>query len=508
MDRPTAGTPVVESPEPPVAEAVLDAERCYRALESRDGRFDGLFFIGVVTTGIYCRPVCPARTPRRCNVRFYACAAAAEAAGFRACRRCRPETAPGTPAWLGTSATVARALRHIDAGALDETGVEELAGRLGIGERHLRRLFLVHLGASPIAVAQTRRLHFARKLIDETRLPMTRVAFEAGFSSVRRFNTAVKRAYGCSPRELRGGSPRADAREGQLCLRLGYRPPFDARRLFGFLALRAIPGVEVVTASGYRRSVRLAVEGRAGWEERCGTISVTAPRTGNFLELRVAPELSAGLARIAHGVRRLFDLGADPREITAWLRRDPGLRGRLVRAPGLRVPGAFDGFELAVRAILGQQVSVRGATTLAGRVVKQFGTPLGDTAAGEPTHAFPSARALCDTELESVGLTRARAGAIRGLAQAVAAGGLELDRPLGLDPALATLEALPGIGPWTAHYVAMRALGEPDAFPASDLGLRKALGAHGSPLPERVLAERAEAWRPWRAYAAMALWCA
>jgi AraC family transcriptional regulator of adaptative response / DNA-3-methyladenine glycosylase II len=489
----------------------LDAKLCYRALRSRDARFDGRIFAGVRTTGVYCRPVCPARTPRRENVQFFPSAAAAADAGFRPCRRCRPETSPLTPAWRGTAATVTRALRLIDEGTLDRGSVADLAARLGVSERHLRRLFDAHLGASPLAVAQTRRVHFAKRLLDETALPITEVAFAAGFGSLRRFNAAMRCATGLPPGELRRAS-RGRARGGEraapsVSLRLGFREPFDFDALLSFFETRAIPGVESVEADVYRRSFALA--GSAGRGEGGaalrGVIEVRRAARAGQLELRVPAAAGPALLEIAERVRRLFDLGADPAEILPRLRRDPGLAPALRSAPGLRVPGCWDGFELAVRAILGQQISVAGARTLAGRLAERFGTPLRPTA-GPIGFLFPQPSQLMEANIEGAGLTRARAHAVRALARSLVAGELLLESPSDLEQAIQRLMALPGIGPWTAQYIAMRALREPDAFPDGDLGLRRALTTNGTPLSARALRERAEAWRPWRAYAAVALW--
>jgi AraC family transcriptional regulator of adaptative response / DNA-3-methyladenine glycosylase II len=477
----------------------LDPAVCYRALASRDARFDGRFFTGVASTGVYCRPVCPARTPLLRNCRFFASAAAAAQAGFRACRRCRPEAAPGSAAWQGTSAAFGRALRLVADGALDRGDVDALAASVGTGGRQLRRWFEEHLGASPVAVAQTRRVHFAKKLLDETQLPITEVAFAAGFASVRRFNTAMRAAFGAAPRELRRRpATRAAAPGAALSLRLALRPPFDGEALLAFLAARALPRVEHVADGVYRRSIALAGE-------------------SGVIEARFAPgarevvlTLPAGLARHASRVvaraRRLFDLDADPAPIAAQLRADPALAAKLARHAGLRVPGAWSGFELAVRAILGQQVTVAGARTLAGRLVDAFGETLAAPDGGV-AKLFPSAAALATADLARVGLPRARAAALAALARAVAEGALDLEGGLAPEVARERLLALPGIGPWTAEYVALRALGEPDAFPASDLGLRRALGAR-RPLSARGLAARAEAWRPWRGYAAVLLWSA
>ena len=481
----------------------LDPARCYRALGARDSRFDGRFFVGVRTTGIYCRPICPARTPLRRNVDFYPSAAAAAEAGFRPCRRCRPEASPGTPAWAGTSATVTRALRLVGDGALDDAAVDELAGRLGIGERHLRRLFRQHIGASPVAVAQTRRLHFAKKLIDETDLPMTEVAISAGYGSIRRFNAALRETYDASPTELRkaaGKRRRAqDASSASvLWLRLPYRAPLAIGPLLDFLAFRAIPGVEAIEGSVYRRTVR---DG-----ERAFRLEVHTDRDPEALWLKVPAEASPALTRTIAWVRSIFDLDADPAAIEAVLCGDPMLKKILRRTPGLRVPGAADGCELAVRAVLGQQVSVRGATTLAGRLVERFGDPLeGDD--DEPlSHVFPSADALAEADIAAIGMPEKRADAIRAVCRAIAKGELALVPGTPPDEAIERLLALPGIGPWTAHYVAMRALREPDAFPAGDLVLRRVAAEGDEPLRESRLLERAERWRPWRAYAAIALW--
>jgi AraC family transcriptional regulator of adaptative response / DNA-3-methyladenine glycosylase II len=478
----------------------LDPAGCYRAFQSKDSRFDGRFFAGVVTTGVYCRPICPAPRPKPRNVRFFLCAAAAEDAGFRPCRRCRPETAPGTPAWVGTSTTVTRGLRLIDEGALDGQGVEQLAARLGVGSRHLRRLFAEHLGTSPLAVARTRRLHFARRLIDETSLPMSRIALGSGFASIRQFNHAIQSRFGRSPSELRRRArarPRSPTAE-DLQLRLSYRAPLDWEGLLGFLRPRATAGVEVVTESHYRRTLEIGGE--------TGFLEVQPVAGAPQLLLRLEGSSSAALMPVVERVRRLFDLCADPLQIATDLGRDPDLARRIQARPGIRVPGAWDPFELAVRAVLGQQVTVKGATTLAGRLVRSFGKEIDGNADAGLTHLFPTPEALSQSDLAAIGLPRARADALRTLADAVARGELALASGEGLEEEVERLQRLTGIGAWTAHYIAMRALGEPDAFPASDLGLRRALGKSGEPLTPAALLHRAEAWRPWRAYAAMCLW--
>ncbi|XXX74072.1 AlkA N-terminal domain-containing protein [Sorangium sp. So ce134] len=483
----------------------LDEEACYRALETRDLRFDGRFFTGVLSTGIYCRPICPARTPKRERCVFFPSAAAAQEAGYRPCLRCRPEASPGTPAWLGTSALVSRALRLIAEGALDDEDAPALAARLGVGERHLRRLFLRHVGASPLAVAQTRRLLFAKKLLDETALSMTEVALSSGFSSVRRFNDAIRATYARTPRELRRSASRrgggAAGGAPDIALRLPFRPPLDWGALAGFLGARAIPGVESADPGAYRRTVRVA-----GGH---GVVEVRPAPGEPHLLVRLRLPGTEGLIHCAERLRRLFDLGADPDAIAAHLGADPRLAPRVAAMPGVRVPGAWDGFELAVRAILGQQVSVRAATQLAGRLVERHGEPLA-VRGGLPEGAdglrfvFPTPAALAAADLADLGVPRARAAAITGLAARVARGEVALDASRGLEETVRALSEVPGVGAWTAHYIAMRALREPDAFPATDLGLRRALGG----VSGADLLAMAEAWRPWRAYAAMLLWMA
>ncbi|HVO26680.1 MAG TPA: AlkA N-terminal domain-containing protein [Candidatus Margulisiibacteriota bacterium] len=477
----------------------LNPARCYQAILSRDRRFDGRFFTGVVTTGIYCRPVCPVAPPKFQNMRFFACAAAAETAGFRPCKRCRPETAPGTPAWVGTSAVVTRALRLISEGALDDGNVGTLADRLGIGARQLRRLFAQHLGASPTDMARARRVHFARSLIDDTNLRITEVALAAGFSSIRQFNHAIRGTFGASPTALRQrrAPHRAPAKLGGVVVRLAYRPPLAWAPMLRFLRMRAIPGVEVVADGTYSRTIE--VNGMAG--------RIAAWPDGDAPALLVRIELPRhdSLIEVVERVRRLFDLDADPLRISEQLYQSPQLTPLIEALPGVRVPGAWDPFELAVRAILGQQVTVRGATTLAGRLVHLFGTPIDHDGDGM-THLFPHPETLADADLRRIGLPRARAATIRTLAATVARGGLAFDASSDVEDMVTRLCAIDGMGPWTAHYIAMRGLGQPDAFPSTDLGLRRALGNGQAPVPAAAVARLAEAWRPWRAYAAMYLW--
>jgi AraC family transcriptional regulator of adaptative response / DNA-3-methyladenine glycosylase II len=476
----------------------LDWQICSRARLSRDARFDGKFFIGVLTTKIYCRPICPARTCKESNVRYYPSAAAAAEAGFRPCLRCRPECSPGTPAWLGTSNTVSRALRLIGESGLDDGGVEVLAERLGVGSRHLRRLFLRHLGATPMAVAQTRRLHFAKKLIDETRLPMSQIALAAGFGCVRRFNAGIRKVYHRTPTQLRRLARqtlalRSTLQPGnQYRFRLNFRPPYHWQGMLDFLAARATPGVEVVEAGTYRRTIFL--HGHAGYFE----VSLDAPHDALVMRIEFGDPHS--LIFIVERIRAMFDLNADWASVVQSLRSDPALAASVEADPGLRVPGCWNGFELATRAILGQQVTVKGATSLAGRIVAALGKPFRGPKG--LTHLFPSPETLAAAKLSSMGLTGARAETIRALARAVCAGNIDFEGVVDSDAFLHRLCEIPGIGKWTAQYVAMRALGEPDAFPSADLGLLRALALTTS----RELEHRAEAWRPWRAYAAMYLW--
>lgn len=477
----------------------LDQDACYRAVQTRDPRWDGRIFGCVSSTGIYCRPVCPARTPKRENMVFYPSAAACEEAGYRACLRCRPETAPDMGAWRGSSNTVSRALALIEQGALDDGDVDALAGRLGVGERQLRRLFRQHLGASPVGVAQTRRVLLAKQLIHETDLPMAQVALAAGFGSVRRFNETFQALYRRPPMTLRRKTAKA-GEAGAVTLMLRYRPPYDWDGMIGFLAARAIPGVEVVTPERYARTIAL--------DGAMGTVTVTRAG-GDRLAVEVRFPKMTALPSILARVRRVFDLTADPETIEAHLSRDPDLARMVAARPGLRAPGAWDGLELGVRAILGQQITVPAAVKLAGRLTAEYGAALPDDWAGEGlTHAFPSAERLAAADIASHGLMPgARARAISGMAAAVLADPHLFGARASLEEAVAALRALPGIGEWTAQYIAMRMLREPDAFPAADVGLMRALQDEAGvrPTPAELLA-RAEAWRPWRAYAALHLW--
>ena len=473
----------------------LNVRALDRARMSRDARFDGKFFIAVTSTRIYCRPICPSPHAKRANVRYFPSAASAAAAGYRPCLRCRPEAAPGTAAWMGTSAVVRRALRLIDDGFLDHDSVDELAARLGIGARHLHRLFVRHVGAPAVAVAQTRRLHFAKHLIDETELPITDVAFAAGFQSIRRFNSAFQETFRRSPRDLRRQrSGEAARNEDEVRLKLAYRPPYDWAQVRDFLAARALPGVEVVE-DACTRTVS------------CGkthaTITVRPIEGEHALELRVRGATPADLLQISSIARRAFDVSADPALINAAFRADPVLGHCVQQRPGLRIVGAWSLFECAVRAIVGQQVSVAGARTLLTRLIERAGRRISTGVPGL-AHLFPSPRHLAAADLNGIGLTEMRKTALRALSHAILTG--TLNAGASAETVCAEMAALPGIGEWTAQYVALRALGEPDAFPSSDLVLRK-MSAQGSlALSNTALETKAEAWRPWRGYAAMHLW--
>jgi AraC family transcriptional regulator, regulatory protein of adaptative response / DNA-3-methyladenine glycosylase II len=477
-------------------DATRSENRLYQAMRDKDGRFDGLFFSGIVTTGVYCRAVCPVPRPaRQENVRFFTSVAAAEGAGFRPCLRCHPERSAGTPVWGPFPPVVSRALELIVDGALDEGGVDGLARRVGLGARQLRRLFSEHLGASPLAVAKARRVHFARCLVHETGLPMADVAFASGFRSLRQFNHDFRKTFGRSPQEIRRRPERAA--RGVIAISLPYRPPLDWPRMAAFLQQRAMPGVEVVGHDRYRRAVE--VDG-----ELCELEVAVVPDQPKLV-LRVWSRWSGSLRRLAVQARRVFDLDADPLRIGADLARSETLAPLVKARPGLRLPGAWDPFELSVRAVLGQQISVRAATTLTRRLIERYGRPI-ESATGGVTHLFPTAGVLAGADLLAIGATNSQERAIQTLSAAVAVGELRLDASQGLEDFIDRFCILPGVGPWTAHYVAMRALREPDAFPAGDLGLRRALGGQGRPITASALARLAEEWRPWRSYAAMYLW--
>ena len=470
---------------------------CEQARRTRDPRFDGLFFTAVLSTRIYCRPVCPAVTAKR--VVYFRHAAAAEAAGFRPCLRCRPELSPDDGSWRRGDAAIARALKLIDDGALAEQPLAALAQRVGIGERQLRRLFVERVGVAPMGVHGTRRLLFAKQLLTETDLPITQVALASGFASLRRFNDAFRTAYRMAPRDLRKG--RSEAREtgDVLTLRLGYRPPYDFEAMLDFLRGRALPGVEVVDEHAYARVI--------GPIERPGWLRVSAwPKGEHALKLELHGPASSQLLEIVQRLRRMFDLDADPQAIADTLSNDPRFAPLLAQRPGLRLPSGWDGFEIAVRAIIGQQVSVAAARTFATRLARKYGQALPQPFAEGLTHLFPTPEALVDAELESIGLIRSRAQTVRGVARALLDGRVDFRSERMLEDFTSRWVALPGIGPWTAQYIALRALGHPDAFPVEDLVLQKALPTDGTRMTPKALAARAQAWRPWRGYAVIHLW--
>lgn len=477
---------------------------CYSAVQARDARFDGSFFTAVTTTGIYCRPSCPSMTPKRTNVRFFPTAAAAHEAGFRACKRCRPDVTPGSPEWNARSDVVGRAMRLIADGVVEREGVGGLAARVGYGTRQLHRLLVAEVGAGALALARAQRTQVARTLLETTDLRVTDVALAAGFASVREFNETVRAVFALSPTQMRRRVRRPDAPgpapAGPIRLRLPFRPPLDLDGLMAFLAARAVPGVEVVANGVYRRVLSLP-HGR-------GTIALSAPRTPTrtpFVACEVALHDIRDLGTAVARCRRLLDLDADPAAVAEALTRDPIIAPLVRRAPGRRVPGHVDGDELAVRAVLGQQVSVAAARTLAGRLATRYGTPLPAPADGL-THAFPSATALAAADPADLPMPGARRRALFALTNALAEGRLCLDAGVDRDAAEAALKALSGIGPWTAMYVRMRALGDPDAFLPSDLGVRHGLEALGLPGDPAAAAALAERWRPWRAYALQHLW--
>jgi AraC family transcriptional regulator, regulatory protein of adaptative response / DNA-3-methyladenine glycosylase II len=482
--------------------SIMDIDRiaCYRAISTRDARFDGRLFVGVKTTGVYCRPICPARTPKFENVSFYPSAAAAQEAGFRPCLRCRPEASPDLAFWRGTGNTVSRALALIESGGLDEADVEGLANRLGVGERQLRRLFRQHVGASPIAVAQTRRVLLAKQLIQETTLPMSEVALAAGFNSIRRFNETFLQLFGRSPVMLRHVREKTRREAGALSVRLPYRPPYDWEAMLSFLAACAIPGIEKVSGNTYRRTITIG--------DDFGVISV-APADKNRVHVSVRIPNMAALPHVIARVRRVFDLAADPDMIGAHLSLDPLLAPLVSARPGLRVPGAWDGFELAVRVVFGQQIAVAAATKLLGKLVQAHSAllPADMQDVDGLSHLFPSPARIAGVDLALLGLPRARAMAVTSLAGAISADPTIFSRGASLEEAIVKLRSVAGIGAKIAQYLAMSELRGPDAFPAADIGfLRAMVTADGQRLSPSGLLSRAERWRPWRAYAALHLW--
>ena len=471
---------------------LLDQDQCYRALRAHDARFDGRFFVGVATTGIYCRPVCTARTPRRENCRFFPSAAAAEAGGFRPCLRCRPELAPGHAAVDANRRLARSAAGLIEDGRLTDARLPDLAGALGVTDRHLRRVFQDEFGVAPVEYAQTHRLLLAKRLLTDTELPVLEVAMASGFSSLRRFNDLFRTRYRMTPAELRRKSPTRAAHE-ELTFDLPFRPPYDWPAMLAFLERRAIAGVEAVDGRRYLRTLHFAHNGKvhAGW------MAATLSPRRSALRIVVSASLAAALPAVLARAKHLFDLACNPEEIAAAL-------GPLAAShPGLRLPGAMDGFEVAVRAILGQQVTVRAASTLASRFTAAFGGPL-ETPHAALTHLFPDAGRVARLEpaqVAKLGIIATRARALVALAREIDDGRLQLDPAAPVDATLAALEQLPGVGPWTAQYIAMRALAWPDAFPHPDVAVVKAIG-----LPPAKALREADRWRPWRAYAVLHLW--
>jgi AraC family transcriptional regulator of adaptative response / DNA-3-methyladenine glycosylase II len=484
---------------------VRDADRCYRAVQGRDRRFDGVFYTGVRTTGIYCRPSCPATTPQRKNVTFFVTAAAAQGAGFRACRRCRPDLTPGSPEWDVKADVAGRAMRMIADGVVERDGVEGLASRSGYTSRHLNRLLSEQLGAGPLALARAQRAHTARILIETTDMGFADVAFAAGFASVRQFNATIVEVYDATPTRLRharrsrrGGTPTPVAGPGLVTVSLAVREPFDADALLSFLSARAVDGIEATgeTTHGrpaYSRTMRLPH----------GHGSVTLTPDADHVTCELGLSDLRDLASAVERCRRLLDLDADPVAIDEHLATDPVLRPRVLARPGLRVPGHVDGFEVAVRAVIGQQISVAGARTIAGRLVASYGERIADSGL---THVFPTADAVAAADPDSLPMPRARGRALVGLATAVADGRVVLDRSADRTDVRAALLALPGIGPWTADYIALRALGDPDVFLPTDLGVRQGLERLG--LEPGDVAGYSDSWRPWCSYALMHVWSA
>ena len=471
----------------------------YRALKAHDRRFDGRFFVCVASTGIYCRPVCSAVTPQRRNCTFVRTAAEAEAAGYRACLRCRPETAPGSPAWNGTATTVNRALRLISETATEGKSLDELARRLGVGTRHLRRLFKQHLGATPKAVAQTERFAIARQLLVETDLPIADVAMASGFGSIRRFNDATRSAFGVTPRQFRHQrrAKSTVAKTTGLRLVLGYRPPFAWSAMLSYLGGRSISGVEEVIGERYRRTIHL--------DQAVGTMTVDHEAKRNRLVVELDLDQPVALGAAVRRVRDLFDLDASPTEVAEHLRTDPFLAAQVRITPGLRIPGCWDPFELAVRAVVGQQISVKGATTVLKHIVESHGRRIGDDterADGGLRLVFPTPADLVAADWSGIGLTAARKRTLQSLARTVHNDPELLHPAAAREQTRSRLLEIPGIGPWTAEYIALRGLRDCDAFPASDLGLLKASGMNSA----KKLASHANDWRPWRGYAALYLW--
>jgi AraC family transcriptional regulator, regulatory protein of adaptative response / DNA-3-methyladenine glycosylase II len=490
----------------------VDDEQRYQAAASKDARFDGVFFIGVTSTGVYCRPSCPAITPKRANMRFYRSAAGAQEAGFRACKRCRPDASPGSPEWNVRADLAGRAMRLVGDGVVDREGVTGLARRLGYSERQVHRTMTAELGAGPLALARAQRAQTARVLTETTTLPLSDIAFAAGFASIRQFNATIREVFAATPGELRtrGARTRAAATPppGTIRLRLAYRPPIDIGRLLAFLAERAIPGVEDVTAGTYRRTINLP--------NGIGVAALRHAGSPGYIECELALQDLRDLAPAVQRCRRLLDLDADPATVSAFLARSEVLKPAVAACPGRRVPGHVDGDELAIRAVLGQQVSVAAARRLGARLTAAYGKPLdrpagpdgADGADGPLTHCFPTAATLAEADPASLPMPRSRAEALVALAGALASGELSLDPGASREDAGRKLLAMKGIGPWTAGYIRMRALSDPDAFLPGDAGVRRGLRALGAGASPESTARLAEGWRPWRSYAVQHLWAA
>jgi len=478
---------------------ILDDEQCYRAAQSRDSRFDGVFITAVKTTGIYCRPSCPAMTPKRRNVEFFVTAAAAQQHGYRACKRCRPDASPGSPEWNVRADVVGRAMRLIADGLVDREGVGGLATRLNYSERQINRLLTAELGAGPLALARAQRAQTARTLIETTSMPITQIAFAAGFASVRQFNDTIREVYASSPTDLRGTRSNS-AGGGTLSLRLAYRAPFNAEAIFAFLGDRAVPGIESWDGATYRRSLRLN-HGNAAIAISAGAATPGHNAVMCTLRLDHVADAQAAVQRC----RRMFDLDADPDTVEAHFADDQILAPLVRKRPGLRSPGHPDGVELLTRAVLGQQVSVKGARTLAARLVAAIGEPLSAPIDGI-THVFPSAMAIAAASPADFAMPAARGRALINACEQLASGEIVIDAGSDRDEISRQLESLPGIGPWTASYIALRALGDPDVFLPTDIGVRNALCALGADSTPKAAERLAESWRPWRSYALHNLW--
>ncbi|WP_157036481.1 DNA-3-methyladenine glycosylase 2 [Streptomonospora alba] len=488
----------------------MDDDQRYLAVRSKDARFDGMFYLGVTSTGIYCRPSCPAVTPKRENTRFFPSAAAAQRTGFRACKRCRPDASPGSPEWNVRADAVGRAMRLIADGAVDRDGVAGLAAQVGYSERQLNRMLVAELGAGPLALARAQRARTARVLIETTGLSLSDAAFAAGFSSIRQFNDTVREVFDRSPSQLRrlsaGGAQRPGAdssagdstHAGTVTLRLPLRPPIDLDHLFGFLAARAIPGVEEVSGGVYRRVLTLP--------HGSGVVHISRGDSDDHVWCRLCLDLLKDLGTAVQRCRRLLDLDTDPRAVAEVLGADGSpLAGLVAARPGLRAPAGADSTEMAVRAVVGQQISVSAARTVAGRLVERFGTPLATPQQGL-THTFPGPEALAGVSPQDLPMPAGRAEALIALSQALDSGDIDLCPGTDRDEAAARLRGLSGIGPWTSDYIRMRALGDPDVFLTTDLGVRRSLERLGRPGDPRAAEREAQAWRPWRSYATHHLW--